>query len=570
MSETLFETRVLETGKELYQLLGDGKPPAFKKDYWSGRVLEWAIKDEAFKVQMFRFVDVFPYLKTSSEVARHLQQYFGEADQMLPRALTRRLLSLSPDSLSAKIAAHLVSRNIRSMASQFIAGESAHDALHPLRRIRKQGAAFTVALLGEAVVSESEADGYAERYLETIRELERDREHWKPLGDDAQRDWGVAPPVNISVKATALYSQLRPAAFERSVAAAKERLRPILREAMRHGAFLHFDMEHRELKGLTLAIYRSVLEEPEFAGYPETGVAIQAYLRDSLDDIRGLLAWSIQRQQAFTIRLIKGAYWDQEVIQARQHGWPVPVFTEKAATDANFEASAKLILEHDAPVRLACGSHNIRSIAYVRELSLLHDDKTVEFQALYGMAEPVKNALVAAGFPVRMYVPVGDLLPGMAYLVRRLLENTSNESFLLHSFGRKETPGQLLQNPARLIRKPAADETPTARFRNEPPIDWSIRTSRDRFDAALHGLKLPKRAPLFIGGIEEDTAKQISSCNPSRPSEIVAVAASASLDQTDHAVAAAQEAFSGWRDMGAQQRSDVLFRAASIMREKPI
>jgi RHH-type proline utilization regulon transcriptional repressor/proline dehydrogenase/delta 1-pyrroline-5-carboxylate dehydrogenase len=568
MTETVFDARVLETGKELYRLLGDGKPPAFKKDYWSGRVLEWAIRDEAFKVQMFRFVDVFPYLKTSSQVARHLQEYFGETNQMLPRALTRRLLSLSPDSLSARIAAHLVGRNIRGMASQFIAGESAHEALRRLRRIREQGAAFTVALLGEAVVSESEADAYAERYLQTIQELERDRENWKPLGDDAQRDWGAAAQVNVSVKATALYSQLHPEASEHSVAAAKERLLPILREAMRCGAFIHLDMEHRELKDLTIAIYRSVLEEPEFAGYPETGIAIQAYLRDSLDDVRELLAWSQVRGQELTIRLIKGAYWDQEVIHARQHGWPVPVFTDKAATDANFESCAKLILEHDAPVRLACGSHNIRSIAYVRELSLLHREKTVEFQALYGMAEPVKNALVAAGFPVRMYVPVGDLLPGMAYLVRRLLENTSNESFLLHSFSRGETAEQLLLDPAKLIRRQEPAQSHDGRFRNEPPVDWSIRANRDRFDQALRGLELPKRAPLFLAGKEHEAAQWISSFNPSRPSDVVALAASAGIDHADQAVAAARQAFSPWRDVNVRERSDLLFRAAAIMRER--
>ncbi len=568
MTDTALDARILQTGKELYRLLGDGKPPAFKKDYWSGRVLEWAIRDEAFKVQMFRFVDVYPYLKTSSQVARHLQEYFGEVNQMLPRALTRRLLSLSPDSLAARITAHLVGRNIRSMASQFIAGESAHDARRSLRKIREQGAAFTVALLGEAVVSESEANGYAQRYLQTIQELERDRRRWEPLGDDPQRDWGVAAPVNVSVKATALYSQLHPEAFEHSVAAAKERLRPILREAMRCGAFIYFDMEHRELKDLTFAIYRSILEEPEFAGYPETGIAIQAYLRDSLDDVRELLTWSEARGQELTIRLIKGAYWDQEVIHARQHGWPVPVFTDKAATDANFEVCAKLILEHDAPVRLACGSHNIRSIAYVRELGLLHPEKTVEFQALYGMAEPVKNALVAAGFPVRMYVPVGDLLPGMAYLVRRLLENTSNESFLLHSFSLEETAEQLLRDPAMLLRPQEPAPSQNGRFRNEPLLDWSIRANRERFDRALSGLELPKCAPLFFGGKEHETAQRISSFNPSRPNEVVAVAGSADLDQADQVVAAAKQAFSAWRAVSVRERSELLFRAAAIMRER--
>ncbi len=368
---------------------------------------------------MFRFVDVFPSLASSADIARHLQEYFGGAELNLPGPLRRRLLSMSPDSLIAKVAARVIGRNVKRMASQFIAGESAKDARSELRAMRKQGAAFTIALLGEAVVSEAEADEYAERYLEVLETLSAERDLQKPLGG-GELDWGVSPPVNLSVKATALYSQLRPQAFEHSVAAAKQRLIPILRRAVSQQAFIHFDMEHRELKNLTLAIYKAILEDPEFRGYPHTGIAIQAYLRESLDDLRDLLGWSAERGQPLVIRLIKGAYWDQEVVHARQNNWPVPVFTEKSATDANFERAARLILEHDAPVRLACGSHNIRSIAFVHELAR-EVDAPVEFQALYGMAEPVKNALLTAGMPVRMYVPVGQLIPGIAYLVRRLL-----------------------------------------------------------------------------------------------------------------------------------------------------
>ena len=567
MTEHEFERRVVDTGKELYRLLGDGKPPAFKKDYWSGRMMEWAVRDETFKVQMFRFVDVYPYLKTSPEVAQHLKEYFGAADHMLPAALGRRLLTLSPDSITARIAARLVGRNIRSMASQFIAGESARDALRYLRRIRRDGAAFTVALLGEAAVSELEADDYAQRYLETLQTLEQDREDWEPLGNH-RLDWGVAPPVNVSVKATALYSQLRPVAHGHSIAAAKSRLAPILRQAIKQESFLHFDMEHRELKNLTLAIYRSILEDPEFQGYAHTGIAIQAYLHDTLEDLRELLDWSLQRGQPLTVRLIKGAYWDQEVIHARQHGWPLPVFTDKAETDANFEAAARLIFEHEAPVRLACGSHNIRSIACVRELSRLHPEKVVEYQALHGMAEPVKKALVAAGYPTRMYTPAGDLLPGMAYLVRRLLENTSNESFLLHSFGQGESPEHLLRDPARLIERPRETDAPQSGFRNEPLLDWSLTENRDSFADALGGLSLPKNAPLFIGGADVPAAAEIRSVDPAQPSETVALVAAASLEQADEAVSAAREAFEEWRNVHAAQRAEVLFRAAAAMRER--
>ena len=149
-----------------------------------------------------------------------------------------------------------------------------------------------------------------------------------------------------------------------------------------------------------------------------------------------MLEWSRRRNQPLTIRLIKGAYWDTELVHAQQHNWPVPVWLHKAETDAAFEDAARRILETAPLVRLACGSHNIRSIASVRETARELDvpEGRVEYQVLYGMAEPVANALRKADFPVRLYYPVGEMIPGMAYLVRRLLENTSNESFLKRSF----------------------------------------------------------------------------------------------------------------------------------------
>ncbi len=568
MNETDLERRVLETGRELYQLLGDGKPSAFKKDYWSGRMLEWCVRDEAFKVEMFRFVDVYPYLHTAEDVARHLQEYFGRPGQNLPLPFKRRLFSLSPNSFASKIAARAVGSNIRSMASQFIAGETPKEAAPTLRGLRREGAAHTIALLGEAVVSEAEAEDYFERYLNVLDTLETEKAVSMPFGD-GDLDWGVTPQVNVSVKATALYSQLRPLAFDRSVDAAKARLTPILRKAVSRQAFINFDMEHRELKNLTLTLYRSILEEPEFRGYPHTGIAVQAYLLETLDDLGGLLDWSLQHDQPVTIRLIKGAYWDQEVIHAQQNGWPVPVFTNKDATDANFERAARLILSHDAPARLACGSHNIRSIAYVKELAR-EFDADVEFQALHGMADPVKRALLSAGMPTRMYVPVGKLLPGMAYLVRRLLENTSNESFLLRSFAIGDSPEELLRKPDARVSAEAPCPSPAEDgFRNEPPLDWTLEENRSDFAQALAAVRsrAPARTGLFLNGEEVSSGQQIESVNPSNPDETVAIVSSATVEHAEQAVAAARDALPKWRATDPSERAALLFRAAQLARE---
>jgi RHH-type proline utilization regulon transcriptional repressor/proline dehydrogenase/delta 1-pyrroline-5-carboxylate dehydrogenase len=261
-------------------------------------------------------------------------------------------------------------------------------------------------------------------------------------------------------------------------------------------------------------------------------------------------------------------------------------------------------------IDLAIASHNVRSIA--RALALREQrrlpHRQIEFQALYGMATPLVKALAERGERVRIYMPFGELIPGMAYLVRRLLENTSNESFLRRGFLENEPPEVLLADPATagilsdagapsLVpvphagnggaesrpaprvsterrRAPAPDGEPRddglpRGFVNEPQTDFSIAGARDRFTTALATVRrqFGRHYPLVIGGTAVDTAGQLASRNPSRPDEVVGTTASASGDDVDRAVAAAEQAFAAWRDAGAVARSDLLGRVANVMRE---
>jgi RHH-type proline utilization regulon transcriptional repressor/proline dehydrogenase/delta 1-pyrroline-5-carboxylate dehydrogenase len=376
-----------------------------------------------------------------------------------------------------------------------------------------------------------------------------------------------------------MYSQMNARAFEYSVAMAKERLRPLFRRAMELGAFVNLDIEHRSVKSLSLALYMSLMEEPEFRGYPHTGLALQAYLRETEDDLRRLIEWSRRLDQRLTVRLVKGAYWDAEEIWALQKGWPVPVFRNKHETDANFEKLARIILENHKTLALACASHNIRSIAYALELARELDvpEERLEFQVLYGMAEPVRAALQKAGLRLRLYTPVGEMIPGMAYLVRRLLENTSNESFLRQSFAQKVSREELLRNPLALLSHNGAGPRPAAAarvaenpFRNEPNFDWTLRENRHRFLDALETMRnrFPLQAPLIVGGLEKVTGKQIRSTNPNDPEETVGSVSMAGEPQAAEAIAAARNAFPGWRDTPPEKRAGYLFRAAAIARER--
>ncbi len=207
-------------------------------------------------------------------------------------------------------------------------------------------------------------------------------------------------------------------------------------------------MEQYAFKDLTLQIFREVLDEDDFRAWPDAGIAIQAYLRDTAHDLEELAVWAQQRGTPVTVRLVKGAYWDYETINSAQQGWPNPVWSHKWETDANYERLTEFLISHRRWLRPALGSHNVRSLAHALALAHGLPPGSIELQMLYGMAEPIKDTLVRLGQRVRVYTPYGQLLPGMAYLVRRLLENTANESFLRASFSEHVPEEQLLAIPS--------------------------------------------------------------------------------------------------------------------------
>ena len=570
------EERIQATGKRLYDLLEGESPTLFKKQYWLGKVLDWCMGDQAFKVEMFRFIDVFPYLTSPESIARHLQEYFARPELKLPSALQWGIKFVSPSSIAAKLVAKGFTDNITSMAKQFILGEDPRDALTALGRLRSKGIAYTADLLGEAVVSEDEAEEYVHRYIELLDVLNEARVRWPALGgDSSELDWGHSPKVNISVKVSAMYSQMNNVAFDHSVGMAKERLRPLFRRAMATGAFVNLDMEHHNLKNLTLTLYRSLMEEPEFRDYPFTGIAIQCYRRDSEADLQDLIDWGRRRGIQFTVRLVKGAYWDLEVIWGRAKNWPIPVFGDKPETDANFERLGRVILQNRDFIKLACASHNLRSIASIIESAKDFGipAERVEYQVIYGMGEPIRNALVKAALPVRVYSPIGEMLQGMAYLVRRLLENTANESFLRQSFAQGVEVQRLLRNPLELMEEkpphPASERTTPEDsgkrvFLNEPVRDWTLSEHRERFAKALKSTRntLPRKISPVIGGSLLETDTEIRSTNPNAPDEVVGIVAAAGKANAERAIQGAKAAFVSWRDTHYRTRCEFLFQAA--------
>jgi len=424
------EADVQRIGRELAEAMpGRARNPLKAIDE---RAMELAARDAELRAALFRLVDVTPACRSLDDLARHLGEYLAQVDG--PTPTVGAAMRAADSRAGRKALGAAAAAGVRHMAHRFIVGESPRDALRPLRALHDDGVLTTVDLLGEATVSSAEADRYAARCQEALDTL-----------GDAMAAWPGAPQPNLSVKVSALTPALNPEAPDLGADDAAARLRPLLASARAVGAHLHVDMESLDSLETTLELVFGLLDEEEFRDGPSAGLVLQAYLRDSPEELERILEWARTggRQAPLVIRLVKGAYWDHEVIEARQHGWSAPVFESKADCDRNFEALTRTLLDARPIVGVAVASHNLRSVAHALAYA---GDLDLEVQVLRGLGDDLAHALSRRGVPVRAYCPVGDLVAGMAYLVRRLLENTANESFL-HEQARGAAVEELLAAP---------------------------------------------------------------------------------------------------------------------------
>ncbi|MDP6479387.1 MAG: proline dehydrogenase family protein [Phycisphaerales bacterium] len=526
--------------------------------FWSDKLMDWAMKDEAFKVQLFRFVDCFPSLMTKEDVHTHLMDYLTQPGVTLPTGMG---LGLKAGGLAKGAMTKTVAGRIEAMAKRFIAGTNAASALPELESLWKEGMAFSVDLLGEACVSNAEAAEYQRRYLDLVDNLPGSVAAW-PSNPILERDHlGPIPRANVSIKISSLFARTDPIDHAGSLDGLVQSLGPILERAAERNILVNFDMEHYALKDLTLDLFERCCETVDFTA----GLAMQAYLRSGDEDAARMIDWARRKERQFTVRLVKGAYWDAETIEAEMHGWPVPVWSRKRDTDACFERMTAAFVDAiptslgEGGVKLALGSHNLRSIAVA--MALLEQrglpKKAIELQMLHGMADQLKAVAVNHGMRLREYVPVGEMIPGMAYLVRRLLENTSNESWLRGSSvgsvppevqlapPHGEDPGtdpgvaRIEEGPERHALSATVEGLGGGRpFFTEPFRDFAQSDQREAFGKAIEAAAVPS------------------------------VAIDATIEQANAALDAASKAFPAWRDTPAAERAAMLLRCANIMRSR--
>jgi RHH-type proline utilization regulon transcriptional repressor/proline dehydrogenase/delta 1-pyrroline-5-carboxylate dehydrogenase len=446
LDDATVERELFEVGRRLADALPSTRNPLKVID---DKAMDLASSDAELKAALFRFVDVVPACRNLDDLARHLTGFLAEVDAPPPPISVAMKMGSSKAGRTALGMAAAV--GVRRMAHRFIVGEDPRAALDDLRDLWKDGVASTVDLLGEATVTQSEAQRYADRCADALDTIAASATEW-PARPQLERDSvGPLPRANLSVKVSALTPLLRPDAPERGKRDAADRLRPLLRRANDLGAHLHIDMESMDSRDAVLELILELLSEDEFRAGPSAGLVLQGYLRDSPGTLDTILDWTarVERTVPPTIRLVKGAYWDHELVQAAQHGWSAPVFERKADTDANFETLTRRLLDARPALRVAIASHNLRSISHAIAYNRLTGgaDQDLEVQVLRGLGDPLQAAIAAQGMRVRTYCPVGDLVAGMAYLVRRLLENTSNESFLYEQ-ARGVPLEELLAQPA--------------------------------------------------------------------------------------------------------------------------
>jgi len=540
--EPQLESLVSEIGTDLYRLAASVPPSLLDGRGLKGRVVARALRDEQLRAAMFRFIDTLPQLETASDVAIHFFAYF-EGHALGGR--WGRLLKLANPAILAPAVRMAVGR----VARYFLIEESEHAVSRVLKRLRRFPAMASFDAVGEAVLTEAEAEHYLKRNLASI--------DWQVAG-------GAKPP-HLSIKLSALTPRADPI----DLAGARERILTKLNQLMPRvratHACLTIDMEQYELKPLILDVFQHLLD-----AYPQPdwlpAIALQAYLPDTATDLEQLIRAVRARQRRIGIRLVKGAYWDTEVAMAQQRHWPQPVFGQKAQTDAQFERLTGMLFDNTDVIYPAIATHNIRSVACAMALARARalPAGSWEIQALYGMADPLAKALARRGVSLRVYVPIGNLLSGIAYLIRRLMENTANTSVVRQTYADGRDPRVLLAPPRAEAIAPTRPNTNS--FTNTPHLDFSRSEVRSRFKLALESVRgqWGREYPLAIQGVNRVGAFE-ASINPAEPGEVLGRVEMADDAHVDQALANARKVFAEWRATPASERVELCMRAAGIM-----
>lgn len=456
----------------------------------------------------------------------------------------------------------LVIEGIRRFGEQFVFAATLEDALERATHRPDVRVTHSFDMLGEGARTAADAERSFAGYRAAIESLAATGK----TGHFSQRD-------GISIKLSAIHPRFETAQLERVEGELYEKLRALALQACDADINFTIDAEESERLVLHVALLERLMREPRLAGWEGLGLAVQAYQTRALATIDHLLAKIAQLKRPLAIRLTKGAYWDAEIKRAQELGMPgFPVFTRKWATDVSYAVIAQRLLTADVPVFPQFATHNALTAAWVCAVAdAVAPKKRFEFQRLHGMGEAFFRALLAERptAAVRIYAPVGSFRDLLAYLVRRLLENGANSSFV-HQIADEGTPiDALLVDPFERARKEAAAEPPLATGaklfparRNSAGRDLAEPRTLAALAAAVNSPLAGEGAAPLIAGLARSSGGARPVVNPARLGETVGTVIDASDAEVDAAVAAAVAAQPAWDARGVAARAELLERAA--------
>ena len=584
------EERSAQIVKKLLGFLNEYRPSLFEdiSDFGLGLTAQYAL----LRIHLLKFLAILPSLdhdKKGSEVKRILIEALSRflkdnkkarrakkkgQERAFPRHYTFgiKIFYYIAKIFPAWPLAAMVRSAVKLMAKRFIAGESIEKADTSLRSLSQTGRDVTLDQLGELVVSEKEADHYRDEVLKLIRgfSLHVKRGELNRAGINR---------AHVSIKVSALCSDFKPHAPESTYDLVAPRLREILVTAKNENVFINIDAEHYHYRDIVFKIYRRVLlETPELRDYKETGIVIQAYLRDGYNHLKEVVALAKERGHMMPVRLVKGAYWDAETVEGDAHSFNAPQFLNKEETDIHFRQLIIKIYEAHPHLKLAIASHNFSDHGFAEAAKELLYPQVgeIEHQCLHMTYEALSTALAKMGWATRNYVPVGSLLVGMAYLVRRIMENSSQVGVL--TIMRSHKKHLTLQSPYK-IHETKKKEGKIARdlsvskledeFFNVPPLKLYLDDERQWMEKSLKTYQQSQLGKNYENAFNlkgDWVAIQASS----DPSITVGKIRFANLEDAQKAIATIDESYNSgaWASSKWPFRTAMLVKAASLMLAK--
>ncbi|MCE3268751.1 MAG: putA, partial [Burkholderiales bacterium] len=457
---------------------------------------------------------------------------------------------------------------VKFMGNQFVMGETIEEALKASVPKEKQGYQFSYDMLGEAAMNNTDALRYMQSYIDAIHTVGK---------ANAMR--GVYNGPGISVKLSAIHPRYARAQYSRVINELYPRIKQLYLLAKQYQIGLFIDAEETERLEISLDLLELLANDRELANFDGIGFVIQAYQRRAPYVIDYVVDLAKRSKQRLQVRLVKGAYWDSEIKKAQVDGQEdYPVFTRKFYTDLSFLVCSQKLLAHQEEIYPLFATHNARSLAFVYQMG---KGKQYEFQCLYGMGETLYDNVVGPdklNITCRVYAPVGTHETLLAYLVRRLLENGANSSFV-HQIVDKDVPIEnLLISPIELSRKALGVSNPNFQIPAKIYPDGRINSkgldlTNDIFLANLqnelntYATKVYKAYPLVVNLAKNDNPEITKVINPANADDIVGYVTKAGNNDIDNAVSNAKQAFAGWSQVLPAARADILIKTADKMEE---